>query len=310
MTCSISRRSGLLAAAVALPVVLAWFSTAADAAVVIEESFNYTVGEDINGKNGGTGFNGAWAFTNGGDTSANAPFATGTVVNGLSFGSLVTSGGALQLTNRTSTGANASSANRQVAVNGPGDSIWSSYLVRMAQTPPVIGTVLDARYRNGSATGTTILRNGAVQNNATNNPGVAISGAGTAAATGLAADTTYLMIANFTGSSTNSYTNATMWVLTETGFANFLAGGGTLAALNANAFATATNSGSAVSIDANSDYFDFFNFAGNVSTQTSVIYDEYRLGTALSDVVPVPEPASLALIGIGGALVLGRRRQS
>jgi hypothetical protein len=196
-----------------------------------------------------------------------------------------------------------------VGVSGPGTSFWSSYLVRMEQTPPAVGTVLDARYRDGSATGaSSVLRNGAVQNNQTNNPGVAVTGAGTAATIGLAANTTYLMVANFTGTTDNNYTSGTMWVLTEAGFNSFIADGGDLAALNTHAFATATNAGGTASLDAGSDHFNFFNFAGNLATPTVVVYDEYRLGTTLADVTPIPEPASLALLGIGGALMLSRRR--
>jgi hypothetical protein len=40
------------------------------------------------------------------------------------------------------------------------------------------------------------------------------------------------------------------------------------------------------------------------------IYDAIRLGDTYADVTNVPEPASLALIGLGGVLMLGRRRSA
>ena len=39
-------------------------------------------------------------------------------------------------------------------------------------------------------------------------------------------------------------------------------------------------------------------------------FDEFRFGTELSDVAIVPEPASLALAGLGGLCLLGRRRRA
>jgi len=36
--------------------------------------------------------------------------------------------------------------------------------------------------------------------------------------------------------------------------------------------------------------------------------DEIRIGTTLADVIPVPEPASVALLGLGGLMLLRRRR--
>lgn len=60
------------------------------------------------------------------------------------------------------------------------------------------------------------------------------------------------------------------------------------------------------------------NYTGVVNTQNLVIYshqdnaiifDEIRVGTALADVVPIPEPGSLALVAAGSVLVVVRRRR-
>ena len=42
-------------------------------------------------------------------------------------------------------------------------------------------------------------------------------------------------------------------------------------------------------------------------TETEMYFDEFRFGTTMYDVV-VPEPAALTMLGVGGLLVLGRRR--
>jgi len=40
----------------------------------------------------------------------------------------------------------------------------------------------------------------------------------------------------------------------------------------------------------------------------NTLVDEIRIGTTLADVIPVPEPASVALLGLGGLMLLRRRR--
>ena len=54
--------------------------------------------------------------------------------------------------------------------------------------------------------------------------------------------------------------------------------------------------------------FDVISFSNRNSNGTH-IYDEIRFGAELADVIPVPEPGSLALLGLGGLLMTSRRRR-
>lgn len=50
-------------------------------------------------------------------------------------------------------------------------------------------------------------------------------------------------------------------------------------------------------------------FFGQTDTAgTSTIFDEFRIGTTYAAVTPVPEPVSLALLAMGGLLLLPRKR--
>ncbi|MEM1211586.1 MAG: PEP-CTERM sorting domain-containing protein [Planctomycetota bacterium] len=58
---------------------------------------------------------------------------------------------------------------------------------------------------------------------------------------------------------------------------------------------------------ANTPNFNRFRLEGG-NFPTDLQFDEIRLGTTFADVVPIPEPGSLALIGLGGLVIAARRR--
>jgi len=70
--------------------------------------------------------------------------------------------------------------------------------------------------------------------------------------------------------------------------------------------ATATVSGDI--LDSTNNQFNQFDFTGGTVEGFGI--DEIAIGENFNDVVPIPEPGSLALLGLGGLLMLGRGRAS
>jgi len=74
---------------------------------------------------------------------------------------------------------------------------------------------------------------------------------------------------------------------------------------------TATASVSGNILDGTDKQFGEFDFTGGNDDQSPrYAIDEIAIGENFNDVVPVPEPGSLALMGLGGLLMLGRGRSS
>lgn len=65
--------------------------------------------------------------------------------------------------------------------------------------------------------------------------------------------------------------------------------------------------GSTQTAAVNQALFDTVAFSNKAANPRDQV-DEIRIGTTSADVLPVPEPTSLALIGLGGLLVARRRR--
>lgn len=126
------------------------------------------------------------------------------------------------------------------------------------------------------------------------------------AAGALTTATNYILISRFTGVGGTSGGSATIWALNSTQFEAFVTAGRTEAFLDigANVTATATSSqSSGVARNWNGSFFEIVN-GGTTGT-----LDEFRYGESLFDVTPVPEPASLSLLGGSACLLLRRRRK-
>ncbi len=285
------------------------------AALLVYEGFNYTNGVALNTltPNASTvGLDKTVAYAGNGVTN----YTTG---SGLTFGALNTIGGSItSAANLTAVGSAKMSLSSYVG------TLWSSYLVNfssmstadkgngaltrvandIANSGERFNSYADARIPSGSPT-----TNLGISYNAANNI--------TVGSTSLSLNTTYIIISKYTdvGSLISAGTGTgTLYALSLSQFGSFISAGGTEAYLNAATIGTgASNVTGRVSSTNNNGtptnyLFQSGAYAEFVNVSDGVTFDELRYGSTLTDVVPVPEPGTLALVATGVlGLVVSRR---
>lgn len=251
-------------------------------AITSYESFSYTAGETINGKNGGTGFSGGW----GNQTAATINLA------GLTYANLTTTGNSVNLTGdgiqvfRGLTGTG----------GGSGSNVWQSFLISTSATN--VGLSLFNGGNEQTFKGRTNGGNyGALFYEGTGRPindGLATTAnVGISMTPAVANATTHLYVVNF------DQTGATPvyrgWLDPD---ASSLGTG------------SAPTGGSTFTLSTNTQFFNYTQLRlGAFSGPGAVVnFDELRLGDTWADVSPIPEPSSLLLLSVGALGLLRRRR--
>jgi len=297
----------LVCAAAVLFVVAA--GGGAQASLLVDEGFSssvtYTSGTSISGLNGGTGFatgtSGNWALS----ASGTQPTPTAVAVAGLSLGpDYVTHGDlAVQISFSIASGQNGY-VQRQLGVGSTSSEIWTSVLFKVNN-----GT--DANYRatsiefNSSSPLLAVVHNsnGAAGHGAALVYNAAVIDAGPNRIDD--GNNVYLLIQRVTGLGTAT-TIGQYWALTAGEYTTLKGLGFTPTNLSGNCWqtASATYSGSTLPLLASPPDSLLIRGRGTV-TWTE---DEIRIGESALD-IGLPEPATLALLGVGAGLSVIRHRR-
>jgi hypothetical protein len=278
------------------------------AALVVEEQFNYGAPSgNVDGKNGGTGFDAAW-YVPGGGTSASYN-------TGLTFGTLAVAGGALDTQSDASLWRNerllSPAATTALDNAGPfGGGYWyGSFLVKKTVNDPNVGAELAIGVPGQTTTpmiGFEARRPDA--GNPDDNAAAYMEFRYASSGLPITSGTTfmYLWQVEF---SLHAY--GSLWILTADQYDNFITGGLSASELNA----AALGAGSSNVYDR--IYFDANGGPGNPASiniyapNSQVVFDEIRISTSsLTEAAPqaVPEPASLSLLALGALALLRHKR--
>lgn len=279
------------------------FTPKLEAAATVYEGFSYTPGQNISTQTSTATGIGNWSTYNGilGTTDA----------TGLTFGSLVTTGGSLDVTAPTAN-------NNWDFLTAPitntianGQTLYVSYLFKY--TGPGGGNAASDNFGvgvggNGDGHTMSLLAHQYQRN--PNNMMIAYGDQqGTEKPSGNIFDgSTYLFVGEWTNLGGSS--SATGWLLNVSNF-NAISGSTiTDSSLNANNMATASATGTAGTFDLT----QFVKIGDFIGENVNYNLDEIRYSTSLSDVLPVvavPEPSTYTLFGLGiGALFFLRRKQT
>ncbi|MEX0652603.1 MAG: PEP-CTERM sorting domain-containing protein [Phycisphaeraceae bacterium] len=306
------------AAGLAVATALVAGSTSAQAELLVYEGFDYdTALTELDGEaTNATGLSGNWSQRHTGAGESD-------IVAGLSLGSLVTSGNAFMLADRISTsGDRYNVADATISASTNENTIWHSHLVQLEvrdesaefnSSNPNFRWQSRVSVHEGTHSRTdapTEFGFSATKDGSSSEGRIQMGGGNTDGGAALNFYETYLVVAKLTGlhdASVGATKTADMWVLSASDFSALEAANFTEAALD-------SNSQYKLSRSVTND--EEIALTGQLNIHTldwteqnfTPIFDEVRFGTSLTSVTPIPEPASLALMGVGGALMLMRRR--
>jgi hypothetical protein len=261
-------------------------SGGASAALIASESFSYGAGAELDGQNGGSGWNGAWES----QTSLTQIVNPGTELSFTNGGGSIAGGiNALQHVNN--------GFNTSYRGIGPvsDSSVFISFLVRVSGQ--IDNNDFAAFWFDNTAAGDHAgVPNIGVKGNRGTGAGpedgfARLSLGGETWSTDLALDTSYLIVGELSKSGGSDYDQLSLWVNPDP--FDFAAPDGT----------TTVTTGALTS-------FSVLGIrSANLDADDVLLIDELRIGTAWEDVVPAPEPGAVLLLGLGilGATRLRRR---
>lgn len=301
-----------------LPIaILLTLAVSSDGALLLYEGFDgYGDGDQapaITPNSNTFGIEGSYANT---ATNADGPVNTPTMLRasstGISFGSLVTSGGSLSIAAGTGV------AQTNITTTTSSSIIWGSYLVNLSGNSAGSATGshgFEVRLNSNpnSSAGSAYFRSNADARAHTGAaPGIAYdNGIGPAGSVPLDLNTDYIIISKF---DTGPSGGASMWALNLTQFEAFVEAGRTEAFLNAdgNVTVTATDAQAGPKTWHSAETAAYLEIVTSSTTAAGAVtgrVDEIRYGEELVDVTPViPEPSSTLLMG-AGVLLTGLRRR-
>jgi hypothetical protein len=284
--------------------------------LLVYESFSgYTAGA-LNGQTAtGTGLTGNYATTAG----SGAYSVTNT---GLGLFNLPSAGGAVNFS--VNSGVNVGAALDLGAASPVNGTLYTSYLYRkggnfstdagslveMRVNDTQNGTSAASRFRTQANTDTTSSNNFGAGYDAT--PTV---GTGTAFTDNA---NPFLIIGRFTNVGVAGSTGtATLFAMNATQYESYKAAADPENYLDTTAVGTGptqiwarvSDSGAASTYNFQSGNFLQLAAFGSAGSAQGGTFDELRVGTLLTDVAPVPEPGSAALVAVAAGAALGRRRR-